>query len=103
MVAGFPPADDESAIELLSPLTYFAKLPVIAHSPWPVGSQTTPTRGLKALSSATVLPALSLPWFLSHRRPRLTVTRSVQRQLSLTKSALVLKLVPSLPIVIGLY
>src|SRR5262249_43408791 len=66
-VAGLPAADDESAIELLMPATYFAKLPVTAHTPFPVGSHTTPRRGLNALSLATTRPALSLPLFLSHR------------------------------------
>jgi hypothetical protein len=59
--AGLPAAEDESAIELFSPATYFAKLPVTAHRPLPVGSHTMPTRGLNALSSATVAPALSFP------------------------------------------
>ena len=32
-VAGFPAADDESAMELFRPATYFAKLAVTDHSP----------------------------------------------------------------------
>ena len=50
---------------LLMPATYFDALPMTDQSPLPFGSQTTPMRGLNALSFATRLPALSAPWFLS--------------------------------------
>src|SRR5262245_52379254 len=60
-VCGLPAADPESAILFEIPDTYFAKLPEIDQAPEPVGSQTTPTRGLRALSLATSRPALSSP------------------------------------------
>ena len=50
---------------LATAATYFDTLADTVHLPSPFGSQITPTRGLNALSSATTLPALSAPWFLS--------------------------------------
>jgi hypothetical protein len=56
-----PAADDVLATPLLSAATYFAKLVVTDQSPLPVGSHTMPSRGLQALSLATVSPALLVP------------------------------------------
>src|SRR6266853_1709459 len=72
-VAGCPPTEEPSAIELVIAATYLPKLPLNDHAPSPFGSQTTPTRGLSALSFTTRFPAASTPWFLSQRRPRLKV------------------------------
>src|SRR5438552_2121412 len=83
--------------------TYFAKLAVTAQSPLPLGSHTTPRRGLKALSFAVRLPMLSLPLFLSKRRPRLNVSVLLHRRLSFTKNECVRKFVPWLLSVMGSY
>src|SRR6267378_3856520 len=83
--AALPPADELSAMPLAMAAVYCPMLPLSDHRPVPVGSQTTPSRGLSALSFTTASPWPLAPWFLSHRRPRLKVTRLLQCQLSLKK------------------
>src|SRR5215475_12455319 len=79
------PADDAASAMLFAiPATYFAKLAVTVQLPFPLGSTTTPTRGLHPLSLAVRLPMLSAPWFLSNRNPRLNVRFPFQRRLSFT-------------------
>src|ERR1700704_4500125 len=74
-VAEFPPADDPSAMPVETAAVYCPLLPLSDHRPFPVGSHTTPNRGLNALSFTTASPWPLAPWFLSHLRPRLSVTR----------------------------
>src|SRR5215471_11152336 len=100
---GIPADDAESAMVLLIPATYFAKLAVTVQLPFPSGSRTTPIRGLHPLSLAVRLPMLSIPWFLSYRSPRFSVTLLFQRRLSLTNTECVRKFVPRLLWVIGSY
>src|SRR5687768_13161190 len=64
-VSGLPAADEASAMELATAVTYFETLPVTDHRPSPSGSTTTPRRGLHASSVITVRPAWSAPLFLS--------------------------------------
>src|SRR5580704_721138 len=87
---------------LARPAVYRATLAVTVHWPSRVGSQMTPIRGLAMLSLDTRFPALSTPWFLSHRTPRFSVRLPV-RQLSLKNRLCVRKFVPRLLSVIGLY
>src|ERR1700704_5872408 len=101
--AAFPPADELSAMPVAMAAVYCPTLPLSDHWPVPVGSQTMPSRGLSALSFATASPWPLAPWFLSHRRPRLKVTRLFQCQLSLKKTECVLKFDPRLPTRIGWY
>src|SRR5438477_1775289 len=86
-----PADEDESPTLFASAATYFAKLPVTAQSPFPFGSQTTPRRGLHALSFAWRLPMASTPWFLSKRTPRLRVRLLFQRRLSFANTECVRK------------
>src|ERR1700676_4334144 len=80
-VAGLAADDDLSAMVLARPAVYRATLAVTVQAPSRFGSQTTPIRGLMMLSLATRFPALSTPWFLSHRTPRSSVTLLPARQL----------------------
>src|SRR5262249_9736764 len=86
---------------LSSPSTYFATLPVMDHSPLPVGSHTKPKRGLNAVSFATCRPCPFAPLFLSHLRPMLAERRELTCQLSLRNAELVRNVVPSLEMKIG--
>src|SRR5215467_2895587 len=83
---GTPADDAESAMLLLIPATYFAKLAVTVQLPFPLGSRTTPIRGLHPLSLAVRLPMLSTPWFLSYRSNASTDTFLYEQSLSLTKT-----------------
>src|ERR1700730_14664983 len=100
--AGLPAADELSAMVLARPAVYRATLPVSVHMPSRFGSQITPMRGLRMLSFAIRVPALSTPRFLSQRMPRSSVTL-LARQASLKKRLCVRKFVPRLLSAIGLY
>src|SRR4030095_10962076 len=93
---GLPLDADESATGLEIAATYLATLAVTFQAPWPVGSQTMPSRGLHALSWATTSPDWAPPSFLSKRTPTLAVNRSVIRQLSLMNPECVRKSEPLL-------
>src|SRR5688572_19482832 len=88
---------------LFRPAMYLAALALTAQIPPPVGSQTSPSRGLKADVVATVWPAWSTPSFLSKRTPTLAVIRSLTRQLSLANTAWVRNVEPWLVRKIGFH
>ena len=98
-----PPAEPVLAMVFDSAETYLAKLPLTDQRSPPVGSHTTPSRGLQALSRATTSPALLTPSFLSNRSPRFAVSLEDTRQLSLKKTPWVRKFVPRLSTRIGFH
>ena len=103
-VCGLPAADDASAMLLATAVTYFATLPVTDHRPSPVGSNTTPSRGLHASSVMTVAAGLILPAVLvvAQRRDWRSAD-PLTRQASLKNTECVRKFEPALSTRIGFH